>query len=373
MNTLRMQLFWAHFIVIVVTMVMFMATVYLVTPRIRDRLERQEQTGQPTTAPRPGNGRQPQPSKMLPQRVYDAAVWQATLIASGVASVVALLVSLVSARVIVRPLHSVITASRRVAAGDFRQIDVPNGAREIRELALQFNYMAAALNDAEQRRAALIGDVAHELRTPLASIQGYAEGLIDGVVLPHEKTYTIIRTETARLSRLVDDLQSLSRAESGSLVMQLAPHDLNAIVDRVTDLLQSQFKEKQITVTVTHQHDNEPVNCDNDRISQVIVNLLVNAMRAVSTNGNIQVTTMHQQQMVCCVVSDDGIGIDAAHLPHLFERFYRVDPSRTRATGGAGVGLTIARAIVESHGGTLTLQSDGLGRGARVTLALPRA
>jgi signal transduction histidine kinase len=219
----------------------------------------------------------------------------------------------------------------------------------------------------------LIGDVAHELRTPLASIQGYAEGLIDGVVLPHDKTYTIIRTEAARLSRLVDDLQSLSRAESGSLVMHMAPHDLNAIVDRVVDLLQSQFKEKQITVTVTHQHDNEPVHCDNDRINQVVVNLLVNATRAVSTNGNIQVTTMHQQHMVCCMVSDDGIGIDAAHLPHLFERFYRVDPSRTRATGGAGVGLTIARAIVESHGGTLTVQSDGLGRGARVTLALPRA
>ena len=373
MNTLRMQLFWAHLIVIVVTMMVFMATVYLVTPRIRDRLVRQEQTDQPTPAPRPGNGRQTPPPKLLPQRVYDAAVWQATLIASGVASVVALLVSLVSARVIVRPLHSVITASRRVAAGDFRQIDVPNGAHEIRELALQFNHMAAALKDAEQRRAALIGDVAHELRTPLASIQGYAEGLMDGVVLPHDKTYTIIRTEAARLSRLVDDLQSLSRAESGSLVMQLAPHDLNAIVDRVTELLQSQFKEKQITVTVTHQHDNEPVHCDNDRISQVIVNLLVNATRAVSTNGNIQVTTMHQQQMVCCVVSDDGIGIDAAHLPHLFERFYRVDPSRTRATGGAGVGLTIARAIVESHGGTLTLQSAGLGRGAQVTLALPRA
>ena len=372
MNTLRMQLFWAHLIVIVVTMVVFMATVYLVTPRIRDRLVRQEQTGQPGNQ-RPGNGRPTPPPKLLPQRVYDAAVMQSTVIATVVASVVALVVSLVSARVIVRPLHSVISASRRVAAGDFRQIDVPNGAHEIRELALQFNHMAAALKDAEQRRAALIGDVAHELRTPLASIQGYAEGLIDGVVLPHDKTYTIIRTEAARLSRLVDDLQSLSRAESGSLVMHMAPHDLNAIVDRVVDLLQSQFKEKQITVTVTHQHDNEPVNCDNDRISQVVVNLLVNATRAVNTNGNIQVTTMHQQHMVCCMVSDDGIGIDAAHLPHLFERFYRVDPSRTRATGGAGVGLTIARAIVESHGGTLTVQSDGLGRGARVTLALPRA
>jgi two-component system, OmpR family, sensor histidine kinase BaeS len=372
MNTLRMQLLWAHLIVIAVTMVVFMVTVYLVTPRIRDRLVRQEQTGQPGNQ-RPGNGRPTSPPKLLPQRVYDAAVMQSTVIATVVASVVALVVSLVSARVIVRPLHSVITASRRVAAGDFRQIDVPNGAHEIRELALQFNHMAAALKDAEQRRAALIGDVAHELRTPLASIQGYAEGLIDGVVLPHDKTYTIIRTEAARLSRLVDDLQSLSRAESGSLVMHMAPHDLNAIVDRVADLLQSQLKEKEITLTVIHQHESEPVICDNDRISQVIVNLLVNAIRAVNMHGNIQVTTVHQQQMVCCVVTDDGIGIDATHLPHLFERFYRVDPSRTRATGGAGVGLTIARAIVEAHSGSLLLQSDGLGRGARVTLALPRA
>ncbi len=373
MNTLRMQLFWAHLIVIAVTMSVFMATIYLVTPRIRDRLVRQEQSGQPLPNPRPGNGRPAPPPKLLPQRVYDAAVWQATLIASGIASVVALLVSLVSARVIVRPLHSVISASRRVAAGDFRLIEVPMGAHEIRELALQFNYMAAALKDAEQRRAALIGDVAHELRTPLASIQGYAEGLIDGVVLPHEKTYMIIRTEAARLSRLVDDLQSLSRAESGSLVLHLAQYDFNSIVDRVVDLLQSQLIEKQIKVTITHQHDSEPVRCDNDRISQVVVNLVVNAMRAVDMNGNIQIATLQQHQMVCCMVSDDGIGIDAAHLPHLFERFYRVDPSRTRATGGAGVGLTISRAIVLAHGGNLTVQSDGLGLGACVTLALPRA
>lgn len=372
MNTLRMQLLWAHLLVIAVTMVVFMTTVYLVTPRIRDRLVHQEQSNRPIADSRPGDGRPPAPAKALPQRVYDAAVWQAILIASGVASGVALLVSLASARVIVRPLHSVITASRRVAAGDFRQIDVPVGANEIRELALQFNYMATALKDAEQRRAALIGDVAHELRTPLASIQGYAEGLIDGVVLPHDKTFTIIRTEAARLSRLVDDLQSLSRAESGSLVMHIAHNDLNGIVDRVVDMLQSQLVEKQITLTVTHQHDKEPVNCDSDRISQVLVNLLVNAIRAVNVHGNIQVTTLHHQQMVCCVVRDDGIGIDAMHLPHLFERFYRVDPSRTRATGGAGVGLTIARAIVEAHGGTLVLQSDGLGHGACVTLSLPR-
>lgn len=371
MNTLRMQLLWAHLVVIAVTMLVFVATVYLVTPRIRDRLARQEQSGQPMPNVRPGNARPP--PRLLPQRVYDVAVLQSTMLATVVASGVALLVSLVSARVIVRPLHSVIAASRRVAAGDFRQIELPNGAHEIRELALQFNYMATALKDAEQRRAALIGDVAHELRTPLASIQGYAEGLIDGVVLPHEKTYTIIRTEAARLSRLVDDLQSLSRAESGSLVLHMAPHDLTSIVDQVVDLLQNQLTEKQITLTVTHQYADARVNCDSDRVSQVVVNLLVNAIRAVNLHGNIRVNTVHQQQMVCCVVSDDGIGIDAAHLPHLFERFYRVDPSRTRATGGTGVGLTIARAIVEAHGGSLVIQSAGLGRGTQVTLALPRA
>lgn len=368
MNSLRARLLIAHFFVIVLTMATFMVVTYLVTPRIRDRIVRDEQLQrdfEDDDTPNPN-------MRLMVERVYNQAVWRAMLIAAGVASIAAVAVSVTSARVIVAPLHTVIAASRRVAAGNFTHMDVPAGTTEIQSLAQQFNYMAAALKDAEQRRATLIGDVAHELRTPLASIGGYAEGLIDGVIVPNNKTFGIIRAEATRMQRLVDDLQALSRAESGSLSLNLQSSDMHDIVARVQGLLQPQFDEKSVTLTITHQFATEPLMCDGDRISQILVNLLSNALRAVAPNGTVTMTTGHDARMVWCRVQDDGIGIDQQHIGHIFERFYRVDPSRTRATGGAGVGLTISRAIAEAHGGSLSVESAGVGKGSTFTLQLPR-
>ena len=369
MNTLRMRLLLAHFFVIAVTMASFMLVTFLVTPRIRDRIVNDEQWQHDNSMP---DGRGPMP-RMTVERVYNAAVWRGMWIAAGVASITAIAISITLARLIVAPLHTVIAASRRVAAGDFSLMDVPTNTTEIHALTQQFNYMAGALKDAEHRRATLIGDVAHELRTPLASIGGYAEGLIDGVILPNTKTFGIIRDEASRMQRLVDDLQALSRAEAGSLVLNRQYTDLHAIVQQAQDLLQPRFTEKSVTLSITHQHATEPLQCDGDRICQILVNLLTNALRAVAPQGLVELSTGHDAHMVWCRVHDNGIGIDATHIDHIFERFYRVDPSRTRATGGAGVGLTIARAIAEAHGGTLTVTSPGLGRGATFTLQLPRS
>jgi len=230
----------AHFFVIAVTMASFMLVTYLVTPRIRDRIVNDEQF-QPNDGMN-NDGRGPMP-RMTVERVYNAAVWRAMWIAAGVASIAAIVVSITLARLIVAPLHTVIAASRRVAAGNFTPMDVPTGTTEIHALAQQFNFMAAALKDAEHRRATLIGDVAHELRTPLSSIGGYAEGLIDGVILPNAKTFGIIRDESARMQRLVDDLQSLSRAESGSLSLNLYATDLHVIVQQANDVLQPRFED----------------------------------------------------------------------------------------------------------------------------------
>lgn len=367
MNTLRARFLIAHFFVIFLTMASFMIVTYLVTPRIRDRIVHDEKLYDDFD----DQGRGP-PNRMMVERVYNQAVWRAMWIAAAVASVAAVAVSITSARVIVAPLHTVIAASRRVAAGNYTHMDVPAGTSEIQALAQQFNFMAAALKDAERRRATLIGDVAHELRTPLASIGGYAEGLIDGVIVPNAKTFDIIRGEAARMQRLVDDLQALSRAESGSLSLNLQPVNMHDIVARVQGMLQPQFDEKSATLRIVHQNASEPLVCDEDRISQILVNLLSNALRAVAPNGLVEISTGHDASMIWCRVHDNGIGIDATHLPHIFERFYRVDPSRTRATGGAGVGLTISRAIAEAHGGSLTVESAGLGLGATFVLQLPR-
>jgi histidine kinase len=174
------------------------------------------------------------------------------------------------------------------------------------------------------------------------------------------------------MHRLVDDLQALSRAEAGTLTLYRAPSDMHEIVRRATALLEGAANERQIAFVVSHENPVESVACDADRISQVVINLLTNAIRVSPPNGRVEITTGHDATHVWCRVRDFGEGIDAQHLPHIFERFYRVDPSRTRATGGAGVGLTIARAIVVALGGTLTASSDGIGTGATFVLALPR-
>lgn len=366
MNTLRARFLTAQLMVIVLMMVLFFVAAAIITPRIHGRL--------------PDDGNPPPPAGSVAQNEalraemrYRSALWRAMLISGGVASVAAVLVSVTLARVIVAPLQHVTRASRRVASGDYSPIALPDATTvEIRELATQFNHMATALRDAEQRRAALIGDVAHELRTPLASIEGYAEGLIDGVVVPGEKSFTIIRDESQRLRRIVDDLQALSRAEAGTLSLYREVQDMHAIVQRAVALLNAALTEKNVQLHVQTHHAKLLVDCDGDRMVQVILNLLTNAMRAVQPDGNIWVTLGRDDGMVWCRVRDDGIGIAAEHVARVFERFYRVDPSRARATGGSGVGLTIAKAIVEAHGGRLSAESDGLGRGATFEVRIPQ-
>jgi signal transduction histidine kinase len=366
MNTLRARFLTAQLMVIVLMMVLFLVAAAIITPRIHGRLIDDGNPPPPRDAPALNDA-------LRAEMRYRSALWRAMLISGGVASVVAVLVSVTLARVIVAPLQHVTRASRRVASGDYSPIALPDATTvEIRELATQFNHMATALRDAEQRRAALIGDVAHELRTPLASIEGYAEGLIDGVVVPGEKSFTIIRDESQRLRRIVDDLQALSRAEAGTLTLYREVQDMHDIAQRAVALLNVPLAEKNIQLHLQAPHTKLLVDCDGDRMVQVVLNLLTNAIRALQPGGTIWVSLGRDDGMVWCRVRDDGIGIAAEHLARVFERFYRVDPSRARTTGGSGVGLTIAKAIVEAHGGRLNAASDGVGRGATFEVYLPQ-
>lgn len=371
-------------ILVVLTMVIFVITTMVITPRVHDRMMADERRrggpnafildGKFVVEGRNANGETVivVPDTLLrAELLYRNAVWRSIWISMALAMGLSLVTSFTLAKVLAAPLQQLTQASRRIAGGTYDPIEISEGATEVQELASQFNHMAQALKDAEQRRAALIGDVAHELRTPLTSIQGYAEAIMDGVMQPDEHNMTIIRDEANRMHRLVDDLQALSRAEAGTLTLYRAPTDLHDIVRRATALLEGTAKERHVAFVITHDHPSEPVECDADRINQVMINLLTNAIRVSQPNGHIEITTGHDATTVWCRIRDFGEGIDATHLPHIFERFYRVDPSRTRATGGAGVGLTIARAIIEAHGGSLTAQSDGLGTGATFVLTLP--
>jgi histidine kinase len=271
-------------------------------------------------------------------------------------------------------------ASQRIAAGDYRQrVQVP-GQDELGALARAFNQMAETLERTEQRRMELIGDVAHELRTPLSSIKGSMEGLVDGVLTADPATFLLVQREVARLQRLVHDLEELSRAEAGQVPLNpraVAPAEL---VRAAADRLRPQFEDKSVSLHVDLPADGSTelevlpqVRADPSRIIQVLLNLLGNALQFTPPSGQVTVRAWRDGRKVVITVQDTGIGISVEHLPHIFERFYRVDKSRSRPGGGSGIGLTIARHLVEAHGGRIWATSPGLDQGSTFSFTLPVA
>lgn len=303
--------------------------------------------------------------------IFTLAMAQALAISSGAAILVAVVVSLAASRRIAQPLERLLIAAQRIAAGHYRERAPVQGDYELARLAAQFNTMAAALEDAEQRRVALIGDVAHELRTPLATIAGYVEGMLDGVVEPDDGTWALVLDEVNRLRRLAGDLQELSRVEAGQVALHLTAVAPAALSAAAVARLAPQFAEKGVALRVQVSADLPPVSADPDRALQVLINLLGNALHYTPAGGDVTVQAMQANDAVQWMVRDTGIGIAAEHLPHLFERFYRVDKARARATGGAGIGLTICKALVERHGGRIWATSAGPGQGATFGFTLP--
>jgi histidine kinase len=244
---------------------------------------------------------------------------------------------------------------------------------ELDQLAVSFNQMAARLERTEVMRREMIGDVAHELRTPLSAIRGWLEGLLDGVLPPDEENLMRVYQEASRLKRLVDDLQELSRVEAGAFELNVRPISPAHLVDRAVDRLARQFDEKGVTLVVGLPSDLPLVLVDEDRIGQVMLNLLGNALQYTQARRTVAVGVSRQDEQVVFDIRDEGIGIPAEHLSHLFTRFYRVDRSRARPGGGSGIGLTIAKHLVEAHGGRIWAESQGLGQGSAFHFTLPVA
>ncbi len=304
------------------------------------------------------------------------ALTAALLAATGAATLAALLVGALLSRQIVRPVRRLLGATRRIAAGHYAErVPVgPAGAGdELGHLAVSFNAMAAALEETERRRLALVGDVAHEIRTPLATLEASLEGLLDGVVESSPQTWATLHDEVGRLRRLADDLQELSRAEARQIPLTPRPIPPAAIMRAALDRLDGQFAEKGLVVACLVPATLPPVLADHDRAVQVVTNLLTNALRYTPAPGRVAVAAERRGAAVAITVTDSGVGLAPAHLAHLFERFYRVDRSRSRALGGTGVGLTIAKALVEAMGGQIRAESAGLGCGSVFTVTLPLA
>jgi len=289
------------------------------------------------------------------------------LLAVAVAAVATLLLS----RRILRPVESLAHAARGLSRGDFSQrVDV-RSKDEFGELAKTFNSMAEDLERTEQLRRNLVADVAHELRTPLSNIQGHLEALRDGLLSPEPATFDSIYEEVLLLARLVEDLQELTLAEAGQLTLVRQSADVAEIVRRAVIAAQPPAEAKGLTIEAKLPAGQAIAEVAPERIGQVLRNLLSNAITHTSEGGRITVDLVDDGDELHIGVADTGDGIPPEDLPYVFERFYRADPSRVRATGGAGLGLTIARRLVEAHGGTIGVESE-VGKGSRFTFTLPK-
>lgn len=299
----------------------------------------------------------------------------ALLLAGAAAGLAAVGVNWLLSRRIVRPLAALSTASQHIAAGhyDERLPDASND--ELGELTRSFNRMAAALAETEAMRQQLLADVSHELKTPLAAIQGYMEGLQDGIVPPETETYQRVQHEAARLQRLVHDLQELSRAEAAQLDLHPVSQDGSALAVAAADWLRPQFADQDITLAVVLPPEPLTILADFDRTRQVLLNLLGNALQYTPAGGHVRLSLARDDDGTAArfTVQDDGIGLAGDDLTRVFQRFYRVDKSRARVVGGSGIGLTIARHIVEAQGGRIWAASDGPGQGSTFAFTLPLA
>lgn len=294
-----------------------------------------------------------------------------SLLWGGIAAIViAVIVSLVISRRLTIPVHNMAAVTGKIAEGDYSQrVDVATGD-EIGSLAQSLNMMAASLEESQRMRRELMANIAHELRTPLTSISGYMEALSDGVVPATGETYEMIQNESRRLSRLVDDLQRLSRAESGQESVDLTVIRLSPFLDRIKMKLKPQFLEKNVSLQTDAKPPELELTTDEDKLDQVLVNLLDNALRYTEEGGTVSVTCREAGGQFELQVNDDGRGIAAEHLPHIFERFYRADKSRSREEGGSGIGLTIVKRYVEALGGEIKVES-GVRKGTSFILRFP--
>jgi len=268
-----------------------------------------------------------------------------------------------------KPIARVINTTGKIANGDFNdRIDEKSSTKEIIELTDSVNSLAQTLGKQETLRKRLTADVAHELRTPLATLQSHMEALIDGIWEPDQKRLESCHEEILRLSKLVGELETLSRYEGENLALHKERLDLSALIKRIVVNFENEFKTKEVAL-VFHEKEHW-IEADKDKISQVLINLISNALKYTSAGGKVEIKMQNTEDSVSVAVSDSGIGIADDDLSHIFERFYRTDQSRTRATGGFGIGLTIAKSILEAHNGKITVESE-LGKGSTFTVILP--
>lgn len=272
---------------------------------------------------------------------------------------------------IIKPIQQMTQASLHIANGNYQSRLPSYSSIELNQMAQAFNQMASHLENIETQRVALIGNVAHELRTPLSNIRITLEGLIDAVFTPDTETFLDIQHEVSRLQRLVYQLERLSQAESGQMPLNKQWTNYAQLLQTSCERLRVQYDSKGVDLAYEVSPTLPLIQLDPDHITQVLTNLLGNALQYTSAGGRVTVKAHSNGKRVVTSVRDTGIGMQADELTQIFERFYRVDKSRARSSGGNGIGLTITRHLLLAHQGTIYAESEGLGCGSTFTFTLP--
>lgn len=308
--------------------------------------------------------------RQSPESTFLEGVKQAILWGALGATAVALLIGVLLARTISHPVRELIVATRRVARGELGQQVPVRTQDELGELAASFNQMSGDLARSLELRRQMTADIAHELRTPLSLIMGYTEALSDGKFQGAPETFDILHEEAQHLSRLVDDLRTLSLADAGELSLTRRLAAPQALLARAASAHAAQAQEQEVALRVEADPDLPEIEVDPDRIAQVLDNLVSNALRYTPAGGEIVLCAAQHADILELRVRDSGAGIPPEELPHIFDRFYRGEKSRYQKNGESGLGLAIARSIVEIHGGTIEVQST-VGAGTTFSIRLP--
>lgn len=292
------------------------------------------------------------------------------LAAAFISMLISIVLGIVMAKQFTRPITSVIETAQSIAGGKYiDRISEKSNTIEISELTTSINYLAETLGKQETLRKQLTSDVAHELRTPITILQSHLEAIIDGTWKADQPRLERCHIEVVRMSKLVGDLEKLTLLEQNNLVLHRKRFDIADLLLQIVTDFQIDFNFKNVALVLDANED--MIFADADKLSQVFINLIANALKYTNTGGLVTIKTTSSQQVVEIIVSDTGIGILQEELPFIFERFYRTDKSRTRDTGGSGIGLTIVKSIVEAHNGTVSVWSEP-GKGSRFTVIIPK-
>ena len=298
--------------------------------------------------------------------------WWQFLAAGLLAAGIALVMARWFARGMTQPLRDMAAAARRMEVGDYSVRVTTRSRDEVGQLAHAFNSMSTELASVEQLRRDLVANVSHELKTPIAAIRAHLENLLDGVEEPDPATLQVMLAQTERLGRLVEQLLDLSRLESGEVPLHRVEVPVAGLVSQVVSEIRVSRPNTDVTIKKDIPQDLPPLDADPERVHQVLFNLVDNAVRFTPAGGEVTIEAHRQNGSVEFSVADTGVGIEPEHLPRLFERFYRADPARSREDGGTGIGLAIARWVVEAHGGHIHADSAP-GIGSVFTFDLPAA